>query len=439
MQLSKLFRSVEALKYFNNALWLIIEKMVRVVDAFFIGIWIANYLGPTNYGVLSYAESFVFLFTAIAGLGLDQIVVKALVKTPEKRDTILGSALILRLIGFLVMLTFIIPLVLLRGENTTTVYLIGILSLSVAFQSFKIIDFYFQSEVKSKYTAICNIIVVSLMTVFKVLLILNGFSVVWFALAILLEWILLSISYLIIYRGQQLKITQWSFNKIIALKLFKKGKLLILGSIAAALYMKIDQVMIKEFLGEYEVGIYSVAVKLTSIWLFVTVAVTQSVFPSLVALRKTDRFAFIRRLQKLYDLLMKIAFAACIGFTFFGQDIVDLFFGVEYKESGAITIIYIWSIVFVFLSNASWGYYLNEGLEKLASTRLVIGAVINISLNIYLIPIYGLYGAAYATLCSYFVSGYFINLIFKRTRENFFLQTKAIFNILSPKTWIQPL
>jgi O-antigen/teichoic acid export membrane protein len=250
---------------------------------------------------------------------------------------------------------------------------------------------------------------------------------------------LLAIAYIIVYKGQRLSITKWKYDKKIAHSLFDKGKLLILGSVAAALYMKIDQVMIKEFMSEYHVGIYSVAVKLAGVWLFITVIITQSIFPSLVALRKENRGKFIIRLQKLYDLLMKIAVMACVLYTVFGNLIIDILFGEAYMESSELIGIYIWSIVFVFLSNASWGYYLNEGLEKIASFRLILGALLNISLNVYLIKEFGLKGAAYATLISYSVSSYFINFMFKRTRENFYLQTKAIINILNPKTWIKPL
>ncbi len=420
-------------------MWLLVEKGVRIIDAFFIGIWIANYLGPNDYGILSYSESFVYLFTAIAGLGLDQIVVKELVKTPEKRDQIIGTSLILRFSGFFAMMFIMMPVLYYQQESTTTLYIIGLLSMSVAFQSFKIIDFYFQSEVKSKYTAICNIIVVGCLALLKVYFILFEYSLLWFAFAILLEWFLLTIAYIIIYKGQKLDPLNWGFDKKIAVELFNKGKLLILGSVAGALYMKIDQVMIKQFMSEYEVGIYSVAVKLTGVWLFITVIITQSIFPSLVALRKKSRIEFINRLQKLYDLLMKIAVSACILYTFFGSLMVQLLFGEEYAASSDLLSVYIWSIVFVFLSNASWGYYLNEGLEKLASFRLILGAVLNISLNIYLIQNIGLIGAAYATLISYSVSSYFINFFFKKTRENFYLQTRSIINIFRPKTWIKPL
>jgi len=137
--------------------------------------------------------------------------------------------------------------------------------------------------------------------------------------------------------------------------------------------------------------------------------------------------------------LIKIAVIVSIFYVIFADYFVPLLFGEAYQESSRILLIYIWSIIFVFLSNGSWGYYLNENLEKFSSVRLVIGAIINITLNLFFIKWYGLVGAAYATLISYSISGYFVNVLFEKTRINFYLQTKAFLNIFRIKTWIHPL
>ena len=139
------------------------------------------------------------------------------------------------------------------------------------------------------------------------------------------------------------------------------------------------------------------------------------------------------------DVLIKVAISASLIYTFFANKIMVFLFGIDYIDASEILIVYIWSIVFVFLSNGSWCYYLNENLEKFASIRLVIGAVLNIILNLYFITVYGLLGAAYATLISYSISGYFVNLLFSKTRDNFYLQTRSLFNFFNFKTWIKPL
>jgi len=423
------------LKYFRNTAWLLAEKSLRIIEAFFIGIWIARYLGPYEFGVLSYAQSFVYIFAAFAALGLDQIVVKELVKDFSKRDVILGTTFGLRLAGFVLMFSIIFFTLHLTENNATTKYIILIIATSILFQSFNGIDFYFQSRVLSKYLVFINVIVVTVAAIIKVVLILTKAELISFAYVFALETFLTAIGFVLVYAYNKLDIRKWKFRLKVAKHLLKQSWFLILGSIAASLYMKIDQVMIKEIMDERAVGLYSVAVKLSGIWLFVTVAITQSVFPALVETRRKDRQFFIERLQLLYNLLIKISIVVSILYVIFAEYFVVLLFGDEYVESVQIVVIYIWSIVFVFLSNGSWGFYLNENLEKFSSIRLIVGAVINIVLNIYFIKIYGLLGAAYATIISYSISGYLINFIFKKTRINFYLQTKAFINFFNLSTW----
>lgn len=426
-------------RYYKNTFWLLLEKGLRVIEAFFIGLWLARYLGPDDFGILSYGQSFVYLFTAVAALGLDQVVVRELVRTPEKRDTLLGTTLLLRVLGFITMFMLIF-LTLWNSQNSTTINtVIIIIAVSIFFQSFNGIDFYFQSKVLSKYVVYTNVVVISIIGILKVILILNDASVISIAYVFIVETLLTALGFVICYHYNKLSMGQWKFNWKVAKYLLQKSWFLMVGSVAAALYMKIDQVMIKEFMDERAVGLYSAAVKLSSIWLFVVVAITQTIFPLLVELRKKSRTIFLEKLQLLYNLIIKIAVVASILYTVFADYFVVLLFGEAYAESSGILTVYIWSIIFVYLSNGSWGYYLNENLEKFASIRLVIGAVINISLNFYFIEWFGLLGAAYATLISYSISGYFVNFVFKRTRDNFYLQTKSFVNLFNLKTWLHPL
>jgi O-antigen/teichoic acid export membrane protein len=435
----KILADANVRRYFSNTVWILFEKGLRVLDGFFIGIWIARYLGPSDFGILSYAESFVYLFAAIAALGLDQIVTKELVNNSSSRDEILGTTLGLRLLGFVVMFSLIVGATQFLDHTTLTNTMIFVIASSILLQSFKGIDFYFQSNVRSKYTVIGNIVAVGAVAAVKVFLIFSKAPLIYFGYVIVAEWIIISLSYIIAYHLSGLSIWLWKFKAYWAKRLLSKSWFLIIGSVAAALYMKIDQVMIKEILGEESLGIYSVAVKLTGIWLFVTAAITQSVFPSLVNIRKSNRDLFLKRLQQLYDLLIKIAIVVSLIYTLSAHFFVPLLFGNEYSDSSDVLVLYIWSIVFVFLSNGSWGYYLNENLEKFSSIRLVVGAIINITLNIFFIKWYGLVGAAYATLISYAISGYLINALFKKTRENFKLQTKAFVNIFNINTWTRLL
>ena len=183
----------------------------------------------------------------------------------------------------------------------------------------------------------------------------------------------------------------------------------------------------------------SVAVKLSNIWLFITVAITNSLAPSIINAKKINNELYIERIQLLYNFLIKIAFVISMFTFFFSKNIVINLYGIEYKNSVEVLKIYIWSIIFVYMSNGSWSYYLNENLQNIAGLRLIYGAIINVILNLYFIKYFGLVGAAYSTIISYSISSYFVNFFYKKTRTNFILQTRAIFNLINLKTWLNPL
>lgn len=403
----------------------------------FVGVWLARYLGPNQYGLWSYAIAFTSIFGAIAPLGIGRILVRDLVRYPEKQNQLLGSSFVLKLLGgFIACLTSLIAISFIRPGETLTLWLISLFAGGFIFQSLNIIDYYFQSKVQSKYIVIASNTAFFIASLLKILLILMKASLIAFAIVGLIEIILTSSFFIIVYRYNHLSIRDWQFKKEIARQLFRDSWPLIIGSVSALIYMRIDQVMIGEMLGNESLGYYAVAVKLSEAFLFLTTIITQTTMPYITEAKKQSEELYLRRIQDLYSVLVKIAFFISVLISLFSRQIVTLLYTEKYLPSASILIIYIWSTIFVFLSNGSWSYYLNENLQHLASMRLIVGAIINVILNLILIKIYGLTGAALATLVSYSISSYFFNLFHPKLIMNFKLQTLAILSILNPNSYL---
>jgi O-antigen/teichoic acid export membrane protein len=190
--------------------------------------------------------------------------------------------------------------------------------------------------------------------------------------------------------------------------------------------MKIDQVMIKEMLNSEAVGQYAVAAKLSEIWYFIPMAIASSLFPAIINAKKKSEDLYHARMQKLYDIMAWMAIAIAIPMTFLSDWVVELLYGTQYNLAGSVLMIHIWAGVFVFLGVASSKWFITENLQKYSFYRTLAGALINILLNYILIPIYGIYGAAIATLIAQFIASYFFNIFNKRLRYTFLLQTNAI-------------
>mgnify|MGYP001987404140 CR=1 FL=1 len=419
------------MKYFKNTSWLFAEKILRMVVGLFVGIWVARYLGPEQFGLFSYAQSFVGLFTAFATLGLDGIVVRELVKDKSRRDELIGSAFWLKLIGAFVVLIILAIAIHFTSNDSYTNYLVFIIASATIFQSFNVVDFYFQSKVLSKYVVYANVISLFITSLIKVTLILNEAPLIAFAWVVLFDSFVLAVGLMFLFlKNSTFRIWNLTFKRETAISLLKDSWPLIFGLIGVSIYSRIDQIMIKEMLDSEAVGYYSVAVRLTEMWLFITTALTTTFFPAIINAKKQDEALYLDRIQNLYNLLTRISVTLCILMMLFSDFIIQLLFGVDYIRSSEILNVYVWSLVFVFLSNGSWSYYLNENLVKLASIRLIYGAIANIILNIYLIKEVGVVGAAYSTLISYAIASYFFNSFYRKTRVIFKIQTMSFINII---------
>ncbi len=395
------FRSESFKKYFANTSWVFAEKFIRLGISFVVGIYVVRYLGPESFGVLSYAISFVGLFAAIATLGLDSIVVRELVKQPQRRDEILGSVFYLRIFGAVIAVVLTVISAFLLKESCFNIILIAIIVTSTLFQSLNVIEYYFLAKVESKFNVYVQSSSLIIASIIKIFLILFGASLIYFAVIYVVELIFLSMGYFIVYRINHLKISDWNFKSSTAVTLLKDAWPLILSGVVIAIYMKIDQVMIKIMLSSTEVGYYAAAVKLSEAWYFIPMAICTSLFPAIVKAKEVSEKLYFSRLQKLYDILAWMAIAIAIPVTFLSELIIKIIFGVKFLPAAPVLTIYIWAGVATFLGVASSQYLISENMTKLAFFRTLMGMIVNVILNYILIPVYGIVGAAIATLISY--------------------------------------
>src|SRR4051812_6346984 len=90
-----------------NTAWLSSDRLVRMAVNVFIGAWFARYLGPDLFGAFNYAFAFVALAAPIAGMGLDNIIVRDLVRDPQSERVLLGTGFVLKLVGNLALILLV--------------------------------------------------------------------------------------------------------------------------------------------------------------------------------------------------------------------------------------------------------------------------------------------------------------------------------------------
>lgn len=383
-------------RYFKNTGWLFTGQFTNMIIAFFVGTYIARYLGPEQYGLLSYTVSFVGLFAFIAGLGIDNVLSRELVVYPQKRDALLGTAFFLKVAGGVAAILGIIVTTILTSSNHQADFLAVLFATTFIFQAVGVIDYYFQSKVLAKKTVTARIVAMFVSAAVKLLFIYLGLGVTWFIFAYVIDAFVLAVGFALMYG----RIGEWTFDRALAKTILRDSWPLMFASVAVAIYSRIDQVMLKYFIGNGAVGLYSSAVKIAEIGYFIPTLICASIYPALINAKKTSGELYKKRALKLYGMMIALAILFSAPIVFFAKGILIMLFGKAYIGGAAVLQIYTWANVPVFLGVAVSQYLVIENLNKAVLFMTIGGAVINIILNIILIPQLGIEGAAIATTAS---------------------------------------
>ena len=420
-------------KIIRNIGWLSIEKVLAMFLNLSIGIYVIRYLGADDFGKLSYCLSLVGMFGAIAKLGLDAIVVRELVQN-ESEPEVLGTAFVLKLIGSGATILAIAVITLVLNEDWQTYWFTIIIAFRLLFNSSETIDFWFQSKVLSRAIVIIRSIKLVLSSAAKILFISFGFPLSAFVWLLLAEEIFRAVGTVWIYlmhtKGDRANYSKyrlhWRFNRIRATKMLKDSWPLILSGVMITIYMKIDQVMLGNMADKQAVGNYAAAVKFSEVWYFVPTAICTSVFPTIIRAKQQGKQQYREKLQQLYDLMAWISLPLAVVMTFFSGTLISKLLGAGYSEAGKILAWHIWASPFVFLGVARNQWLMTENLTKLSFATNSLGAIANLLLNFWLIPIYGGNGAAIATVISYIVASYLTCMIYPRMFDTAWMLTKAL-------------
>ncbi len=414
---------------FTNTGWLFADKIVRLGIGMLVSIWVARYLGPEQFGILNFATAFVALFGVVATLGLSSIVIRDLVNQPENANTILGTAFMLQfLAGLLAYALVVIAILIFQPDDDLLRLIVMAFGFVLVFKASEVAKYWFESQVMSKYTVWVENSVFLLMSIIQVILILNHAPLMGFVWVVVAGGLLVSAGFLWVYSWRAGGIAAWRFDYERSKTLLKDSWPLLLSGMAIMVYMRIDQIMLGQMLGSGAVGIYSAAVRISEVWYFIPMAIAASVFPSVIKSKRESENNYLGHFQRLFNLMVMLGIAVAIPVSFFSDWIITLLFGPDYIQAGTVLIVHIWSGIFVSLGVTSGMWLVNENLQKLALYRTLAGAVVNVVMNLYLIPSLGVVGAAVGTLLSQFIAAYMFDLFNAKTRAIFWMKTRAFYS-----------
>mgnify|MGYP003299087643 CR=1 FL=1 len=417
---------------FKNAGWIIGCKIIQSILNLIIGLITARYLGPSNYGIISYVSSVVAFLMPIMQLGLKDTLVKEFVKLPDREGVILGTTMMLNIVSSIFCMLGSVTFVMLTNAGETETILVCMLySLTLLFNATEMTQYWFQAKLLSKYPSVAALIAYIVVALYKIYLLVTQKSVIWFALSNVIDYFLISIILLIIYKkvgGQRLSI-DWRIGK----ELLSRSKYYIIPSLMVMVFQHTDRVMIKLMIGEAETGFYSAAITCIGITGFVFTAIIDSARPAILEEKERSQELYEKRVIQLYSIITCMSLIQSIGMTLFAKPLVFLLYGADYSKTASILTIAVWYITFGHYGSVRNIWILAETKQKYLTGINVVGAIANIILNLCLIPIWGSEGAAVASVVTQIFTNVIIGFIFKPIRRNNYLMLRS----LNPKVMIE--
>jgi PST family polysaccharide transporter len=404
----------------SNGSWMLVERMLAMISAIVVSIWVARYLGPRDFGVLSYAVAFVALFTPLAALGINNILVKELVMDRARERLLLGSALIARLLGTAAAIAMCVATIYYvqgaeHGADRRLFWAVVALSLATAFNALDVAGLWLQSRQAVRGLMLCRMAVTLVAAGARVAAILwnaEVFAFVWIAAA---ETVAIDVVNVLAYYWARERPPRWQSDRGTMSSLFSKSWPLILSSIAASIYLKIDQVMLAEMVSVEQAGIYAVAARMSEVWYFIPQLLAGALFPSLLRTKLVSEALYAQRMRMCLAAFALAALAIAVGATLLADTLVLTLFGAQFAGAAAILQIHIWGGIFIFQRAVASKWMIAENLFMFSFVSHGIGALLNIALNLLLIPRWGAIGSAVATVISYAGASYLFTFCSRRT------------------------
>lgn len=411
----------------RNVSWLMADKAVRLVVGLLINVWLVRYLGAGQLGLLGFTQSVVAILAILSQLGMETILVRELVRRPGESAALLGSAVALRLAGAVATLGLgLAAMALLRPGEPTAMVLAAIFGATTLFQALDVVELWFQSRSRFGPFVVARAAAFVLASLAKVAALLAGAPLEWIGAALAAEFVLGGCALVVAFRLQPDAVRAWRPDGRTALGLLAESWPLLLNSVAVLLSIRIDQAMLTLMQGDRENGLYAAAQRLSEVLFFIPLAVVGAAAPALLRSHQSSPGEYYRRLGRVFSALTWIAIALAVPISLLAQPLVVLLFGAEFAASGPVLALHVWSAPALFLGVAASNWFVAEGRQRALLARSAIGAVLNVALNLWLIPVWGARGAALATLLSQTVAHVLLNALFPSTQRLFRMQLRAL-------------
>lgn len=400
-----------------NAGWIISCKIVQALLGVVISMLTARYLGPSNFGVINYAAAVVAFVAPVAKLGLSHVVIQELVYSPDSEGKILGSSLVMSIISSFLCILGVIAFAMVTNPNENdTILVCALYSILLFSHALEVIQYWFQAKLLSKYVSVVSVIAYVIISLYKAVLLLTRQSVYWFAVSNAIDHLIIGVVLLVIYRkisNHRLRFS-WDWAK----RIVNQSRFFIVSSMMITIFAQTDKIMLKFMIGDEATGLYSAATACAGMTSFVFAAIIDSMRPTILEHKKNKSPLYEKYTCYLYAIIIYMALAQSVMMTVLAKPVILILYGQEYMRSVLPLQLVVWHTTFSYIGSVRSVWILAEGQQRYLWVLNLSGALTNILLNAAFIPLWGIEGAAIASIITQIFTNYIIGFFIKPIRPN---------------------
>lgn len=412
-------------KIIKNASWIIACKVAETLFMLTVTIFQARIFGPTNFGLITYAQSIVTVVVPIMQLGLNSILIKELVNNKNNEGSIMGTSLMMAMIAAPIAILFVLIFTsIVNAGSSETIIVCVLYSSLLLFQVFELLQYWFLAHYMSKYTAVTFFVAYVIASIYRLAILFINKSIYLFALSQALYYLIIAISLLYFYKKQGGQ--KFEFNKDIAKTLFNRSKYFLVSSLAVTFYTQIDRILLKNMCGDEVNGYYVAAITIVNMATFIFIAIIDSTQPDLIEKNNQNNELFEKGMTRLYSVVIYLALLMCIFLDIFAPLIIKLMYGLDYLPSINLLRIVTWYGLFSFIGIARSVYIVAKEQQKYIWIISILGALFSLMCNYILIKLFGASGAAVGAILVQIFVNVILGFIIKPIRRNNVLMFKAL-------------
>ncbi len=408
----------------GNAGWLALDRFARMVVGLLVGIWIARHLGPERYGELGYALGTLALVQTIAALGLDAVLVRDLARDSTRAPQLLGTAAALKLAaGLGGWLLAVGALALVHGTGALPVLLVALAGASLVIQTADVVDLWFQGRSQNRRSVLARLVALAAAAGLRVALILADAPLAAFAAAVAFEASALALAYAVGYRRYRAA-GRWRFSATEAQRLLGECAPLMGAALAAALYTRVDLLLVKNLLGAEAAGVFVAVTTLSGVWVVLPTVLQLALAPAVTRQRAADPAAYRETLVRVFRLFFAVGLATSLVVAALSQPLITGLYGPAYAAGAPVLALHAFTNLFIALGLAHSLWIVNEGRTGVRLAGNLAAGAFSLVANSWLLPRHGLLAAGAVAGAAQFIASVGINALI--ARDSFWLQLRAI-------------